>query len=67
MGMNVRVAPEPAIVPGLVGVEIVEYDVDGGVRVSGNDTVDETEELAAPQALRGRGGELAGSYLKGEE
>ena len=31
---NVRVAPEPAIVPGLVGVEIVERDVDGGVRVA---------------------------------
>lgn len=45
--MNVRVA-EPAIVPGLVGIEIVEDDVDGRVRVSGDDIVHEIEELDAP-------------------
>ena len=45
---NVRLAPEPAIVPGLVGVEIVEDDVDGGVRVSGDDIVHEIKELNAP-------------------
>ena len=37
--MNVRMAPEPAIVPGLVGVEIVEDDVNGRVGVSGDDII----------------------------
>ena len=45
---NVRVAPEPAIVPGLVGVEVVENDVNGGVGVSGDDIIHEVEELDAP-------------------
>ena len=65
MEMNVRVAPEPAIVPGLVGVEIVEDDVDGRVRVSGNDIVHEVEELDAPPARLVRGGDLAGRHLEG--
>ena len=63
--MNVRVAPEPTIVPGLVGVEIVEDDVDGRVRVSGDDIVHEIEELDAPPPRLVRGGDLAGRYLEG--
>src|SRR5271155_816531 len=63
--MNVRVTPEPAIVPGLVGVEIVEDDVDGRVRVSGHDIVHEIEELDAPPARFVRGGDLAGRHLEG--
>ena len=62
---NVRVAPEPAIVPGFVGVEIVEDDVDGRVRVSGDDIVHEIEELDAPPPRLVRGGDLAGCYLEG--
>ena len=35
--MNVRVAPEPAVVLGFVGAEVVEDDMDGRVRVSSDD------------------------------
>ena len=42
---------EPAVVPGLEGIEIVEHDVDGGVRPSGDDVVHEVEELDAPPAF----------------
>src|SRR4029450_2594943 len=48
--MNVGVTLEPAILAGLVGVEIVENDVDGGVGVGGDDVVHEVEELDAPTA-----------------
>ena len=36
---------EPAIVPGLVGVQVVEDDMDGRIRVCGDDVVHEVEEL----------------------
>ena len=57
--MNVGVAPEPAIVPGLVGVEIVEDDVNGRVGVSGDDIIHEVEEFDAPPTRLVRGGDLA--------
>src|ERR1700693_1474936 len=60
--MNVGVAPEPAIVPGLVGVEIVEDDVNGRVGVSGDDIIHEVEEFDAPPTRLGRGGALAGCH-----
>ena len=37
--MDVRVTLEPAVVLGLVGVEIVEDDVDGGIRIAGDDII----------------------------
>ncbi len=63
--MNVRVALEPAIGPGLVGVEIVENDVDGRIRVGGDDIVHGIEELDAPPTRLVRGGNLAGRHLEG--
>jgi hypothetical protein len=65
--MNVGVAPEPAIVPGLVGVEIVEDDVNGRVGVSGDDIIHEVEEFDAPPTRLVRGGDLAGCRLEGSE
>jgi hypothetical protein len=38
--MDVRVTLEPAVVLGLVGVEIVEDDVDGGIRIADDDIAD---------------------------
>ena len=63
--MHVRVALEPAIVLGLVGVEIVEDDMDGRVRGGGDDIVHEVEEFDAPPALLVRGRDLAGGHLEG--
>ena len=56
---------EPAIVPGLVGVQVVEDDMDGRVRVCGDDVVHEVEELDAPPALLVRGRHLAGGHFEG--
>ena len=49
--MDVRMPLEPAVVAGLVGVEVVEHDVNGGIRPGGNDVVHEVEELDAPRRV----------------
>jgi hypothetical protein len=43
--MHVRMTLEPAVVLGLVGIEVVEDDMDGRVRMSGDDIIHEVEEL----------------------
>src|SRR5512139_3189345 len=65
--VHVRMALEPAVVSGLVGVEVVEHDVDRGVGMGGNDIVHEVEELYAPAARFVRRPNLAGGYLEGSE
>src|SRR5689334_3697776 len=62
--MHIRVTLEPAIVVGLVGVEIVEDHMDCGVRVVSDYIVHEVEELDAPAAIFVRGRDLAGGHLK---
>ena len=62
--MHIRVTLEPAIVLGLVGVEIVEDHMDCGVRVVSDYIVHEVEELDAPAAIFVRGSDLAGGHLK---
>jgi hypothetical protein len=67
METHVGMTLEPAVVFGLVGVEVVEDDMDGGVRMSGDDVVHEIEEFdASPTILMG-GGHLAGGHLEGGE
>ena len=61
---HVRMTFEPAIVPGLVGVQVVEDDMDGRIRVCGDDVVHEVEELDAPPALLVRGRHLAGGHFE---
>src|ERR1700756_5581450 len=51
MEVNVGVALEPTIGLGLVRVEVVEDDMNGCVRISGDDIVHEVEEFDAPSAL----------------
>ena len=65
--MHIRVTLEPAIVLGLVGVEIVEDDVNGRVDVSGDDIIHEVEEFDAPPTRLVRGGDLAGCHVEGSE
>ena len=48
---------EPAVVFRLMGVEIVEDDMDGGIRISGGDLIHEVEELDASTAA------LVGSHV----
>ena len=62
--MHIRVTLEPAIILGLVGVEIVEDHMDCGVRVVSDYIVHEVEELDAPAAIFVRGSDLAGGHLK---
>ena len=49
--LHVRVPLQPAIVLGLVGVEVVERDVDLLVRIGDDDIVHEVEELGTPPAF----------------
>jgi len=63
--MHIRMTFEPAIVPGLVGVQVVEDDMDGRIRVCGNDVVHEVEKIDAPSALLVRGRHLAGGHFEG--
>ena len=49
--MHVRMTLEPAVVLGLVSIEVVEDDMDGRVRMSGDDIIHEVEKLDAPPAL----------------
>ena len=62
--MHVRMTLEPAVVLGLVGIEVVEDDMDGRVRMSGDDIIHEVEELDAPPALLVRGRHLAAGSSK---
>jgi hypothetical protein len=48
MELHGGVTLQPAAILGLVGIEVVEDDVDGGVRVSSDDAVHELEKLNAP-------------------
>jgi hypothetical protein len=63
--MHVRVTLEPAVVLGLVGIEVVEDDMDGRVRIEGDDVVHEIEEFDASPALLVHGSNLAGGHLEG--
>src|SRR5246127_751893 len=67
MEVNVGVALEPTIGLGLVRVEVVEDDMNGCVRISGDDIVHEVEEFDAPSALLVSGGHLAGGHFEGGE
>ena len=58
---------EPAIVVRLVGAEVVENDVDGGVRVVSDDTVHKIEEFDAPPAIFVGGSDLASGHLEGRK
>ena len=58
---------EPTVVLGLVGIEVVEDDMDGRVRMSGYDIIHEVEKLDAPPAFLVRGRHLAGGYFEGGE
>src|ERR1700676_4040786 len=49
--MHVRVTLEPTVVGGLVGVEVVEDDVDGGVRMAHDDIVHGIEEFDPTPAI----------------
>ena len=52
MKMDVRVALEPAIVLGLVGIEIIENDVNFSlVAIRINDAIHEIQELPASPAF----------------
>ncbi len=50
--MHVGVTRQPAVVLGLVGIEIVVPDMEGGIGIGGDDPVHEVAELdAAPARL----------------
>lgn len=65
--VHVWMALEPAVVLRLVGVEVVEHDMDRGVGTAGDDIVHEVEELEAPAARLVGGSDLAGGHLESGE
>src|SRR5215467_4851974 len=67
--MDILVTPQPTIDLRLMGAEIVEDDVNGGVglRKAGDDLVHELKEFDTPSTLLVGHRDLAGSDLKGGE
>ena len=67
--VDVPMAGQPAIVAGLVGVEVVEDDVDlqVGIGMGREDLVHEVEELDPAAALVVARGHEAGGHLEGGE
>src|ERR1700675_2670468 len=58
---------EPTVIPGFVGIEVVENDMDGGVGPSCYDVVHEVEELDTAPPLLVSCRHLSGSHLEGGE
>src|SRR5712671_2278902 len=65
--MDVLVARQPAIVFGLMGVQVVQDDVHLPARVFGDDAVHEVQELEAPAAPVMAGFDQAGGHLQSGE
>ena len=65
--MNVCVTLQPAIVLGLVGVEIVENNMEFAAGVLGDDAVHEIEEFDAAPTLVLAPGHLAGCNVQSRE
>ena len=65
--MNVFVASQPAPALGLVGVEVVEDDVDLALGMGGHDPVHEVEKLDPPPALVVARHHLAADDIEGGE
>ena len=58
---------EPAVILRLMGIKVIENDVDGRIRASGNDAVHELEKIHAPPPILMSGHHLAGGHLEGGE
>ncbi len=65
--MDVLVAPQPTIVFGLMGVQVVQDDVDLPARMIDDDAVHEMPELDAPAAPVMAGVDQAGDHIQGRE
>ena len=65
--LHVWVPLKPAIILRLMGIEIVEDDVDGGVRIVREDIVHEIEEFDPAATILVGGGDLAGRHFKGRK
>src|SRR5438874_12867844 len=60
-------ALEPAVVLGLMGIEVVEDDMDGGVTIDSDNVVHEVEKLDAAAALFVSDSHLSGGNLEGSK
>lgn len=65
--MDVRVALQPAVVPGFVSVEIVENDVDLATGMFGDDAVHEVEKFDPAAALVLAPADLACRHVESRE
>lgn len=59
--------PEPPVAGRLVGIELVEHDVDLALPMGGDDAVHEVEELTTSAAFVVAGADLAGDDIEGGE
>src|SRR6476469_793422 len=65
--MHVGISLEPAVVLGLMGIEVVEDDMDGGVTIDSDDVVHEVEKLDAAATLFVSDSHLSGGNLEGSK
>src|SRR5437773_3216075 len=65
--MHVGISLEPAVVLGLMGIEVVEDDMDSGVTIDSDDVVHEVEKLDAAATLFVSDSDLSGGNLEGSK
>ena len=65
--LDVLVARQPAIVLGLMGVQVVQDDVNFSAGMFGDDAVHEVQKLDSPTAPVMAGSDLAGGHRQGRE
>ena len=64
MKMDVRMTLQPAVIFGLVSVQVIQDDVDLAAFVDGRDVVHEVEKLATPSAPIVSGDDESGSHFQ---
>src|SRR5262249_40188874 len=65
--MHVGISLEPAVVLGLMGIEVVENDMEGGITIDSDDVVHEVEKLNAAATLFVSDSDLSGGNLEGSK
>src|SRR5262245_23846968 len=65
--MHVGISLEPAVVLGLMGIEVVENDMEGGITIDSDDVVHEVEKLNAAATPFVSDSDLSGGNLEGSK
>src|SRR5207253_4483368 len=67
MQMDLRMALQPAVLFGLVSVQVVQYHVNFAIRVGGYDLIHEVQKLSSPAAVVVTREDLPGGDIEDRE